>query len=145
MVSAFRRSLPHGAHSHTTLSQLHGVLSNAGAVKDRDWSSSTARDWGDPGGEGELDGERCLYAASRSGSGALLHVLHRRRYRARMMGVAGGFMVQFYTGQHFLHNKLLSLKDVPDTRQHHTSGILQPYHVRICTHGHLSMSATVIS
>jgi hypothetical protein len=49
-------------------------------------------------------------------------------------------MVQFYTGQCFLHNILLNLKDVHDTLQHRTSGILQPYHVRISPHDHLSMS-----
>jgi hypothetical protein len=104
-VSAFRRSLPHGVHSQTTLSQLHGVLSKAGAVKARDLSSSTVCGWGDPcdDDDDELDdSERCLYAASRSGSGALLHVRHRRRWRARMMGVAGGFVVQFYGRQRFL-------------------------------------------
>jgi hypothetical protein len=65
MVSALRKSLPQGAHSQTTLSQLHGVLSNAGAVNARDCvvlpSSFTAWGRGDVGGEGEPDeNERCL-------------------------------------------------------------------------------------
>jgi hypothetical protein len=99
MVSAFRRSLPHGTHNQTTLLQLHGVLSNAGAVKARKGTAPepTGARRGDPGGDGELeDKERGLKGARRSGNGALLHVRHKRRWRARRAGVAGGFMVQFF-------------------------------------------------
>jgi hypothetical protein len=65
MVSALRKSFPQGAHSQTTLSHLHGVLSKAGAVKARGFvestSSFTAWGQGDVGGEDESDdNERCL-------------------------------------------------------------------------------------
>ena len=97
MVSAFRRSLPHGAQSQTTLSQLQGVRSKAGAVKGRGLSpsKSTGCVSGDPGGEEDVDKERCFCTAMSSVRGALVHVRHSRRWRALSVGVGGGFIVQF--------------------------------------------------
>ena len=98
-MSAFRRSLPHGAQSQTTLSQLQGVRSKAGAVKALGLSpsKSTGCVSGDPGGDDDdIDEVRCFCAAISNGRGALAHVRHSRRWRARSVGVGGGFMVQFY-------------------------------------------------
>jgi hypothetical protein len=79
---------------------VHGVRSNAGAVKARDASAAsqkTGRWVGEAGGEGELpdDVVRSLGLAMRSGSGALVQVRQSLRWRARKAGAGGGFMVQF--------------------------------------------------
>lgn len=97
MVSALRKSFPHGAQNHMTLSQLHGVRSNAGAVNARGLpsSKSTGRRLGDSNGD-ESDDERCFCDAMSNGSGALVHVRQSRRCRARSAGVGGGFIVQFW-------------------------------------------------
>jgi hypothetical protein len=100
MVSALRRSLPHGAHSQTTVSQVQGVRSKAGAVKARGASTSkeTGRRVGDAGGVEEavdVEDARDLELAMSSGSGALVQVRHILRWRARKVGVGGGFIVQF--------------------------------------------------
>jgi hypothetical protein len=50
---------------------------------------------GEPGGEASDDG-RARAAAVRNASGAVEHTRHRRRCRARSVGVGGGFMVQFW-------------------------------------------------
>lgn len=82
-----------------TLSQLQGVRSKADAVKARDASvpQKTGRGFGDDGGEGELpdDDVRSFATAMSSGIGALVHVRHILRCRARSAGVGGGFIVQF--------------------------------------------------
>ena len=101
MVSALRRSLPHGAHSQTIVSHVHGVRSKAGAVKARGASTSkgTGRRAGDAGGvEDVVDVEdvRGLGLSMSKGNGALVQVRHIRRWRARKVGVGGGFIVQFW-------------------------------------------------
>lgn len=81
---------------------MHGVRSNAGAVKARDESAlasqKTGRWSGEVGGEGELpdDVVRSLGLAMSSGSGALVQVRQILRWRARKAGAGGGFMVQFF-------------------------------------------------
>jgi hypothetical protein len=99
VVSAFFKSFPHGAQSQTTSLQLHGVRSKAGAVKARRLSlpQEIGRESGEDGGDGEppVDEVRSFVVAMSSGKGALWHVRHILRWRARRAGVGGGFIVQF--------------------------------------------------
>jgi hypothetical protein len=87
------------------VSQVQGARSKAGAVKARGASrpKKTGRGFGDAGGVEEVvdvEDARGLGLAISSGSGALVQVRHIRRWRARKVGVGGGFIVQFWYGEH---------------------------------------------
>lgn len=91
--------MPQGAQSQTVVVQMQGVRSKAGAVKARGcgggeasggsvgMSGSVSEVWEEARGRGD---------AVRRARGAREHVLQRRRWRARRVGVGGGLAVQFW-------------------------------------------------
>ena len=81
---------------------------------------------GEPTGDDEAEEERLLGAASIRGSGDLLHVRHRRRWRARRVGVGGGFMIQFYASQYTRMACSPTLGAVPGIQHHRIAGTRPP-------------------
>lgn len=144
MVSALFRSFPQGAQSQTTSLQLHGVRSKADTVKARGLSLSqkTGRGSGEHGGDGEpLDEVRSFVVAMSSGKGALWHVRHILRWRARRAGVGGGFIVQFW----LLSAPLWTIgKDViPGTRPLRSAGTHRPCLARTSQLSHWSSGVRI--